>query len=53
MGSTLDGRHSVLDKGFQLLGIFLYLGQHNQIMGCGLGVVKLCDPCFEESAYVP
>ena len=29
VGCTLDGRHSVLDKGFQLLGIFLYPGQHN------------------------
>ena len=35
---TLDGRHSVLDKGFQLLGIFLYPGQHNLGVNPVIGV---------------
>ena len=38
VGCTLDGRHSVLDKGFQLLGIFLYPGQHNLGVNPVIGV---------------
>ena len=40
VGCTLDGRHSILDKGFQLLGIFLYPGQHN------LGVNPVIGRCW-------
>ena len=38
VGYTLDGRHSVLDKGLQLLGIFLYPGQHNLGVNPVIGV---------------
>ena len=38
VGCTLDGRHSVLDKGFQLLGIILYPGQHNLGVNPVIGV---------------
>ena len=38
VGCTLDDRHSVLDKGFQLLGIFLYPGQHNLGVNPVIGV---------------
>ena len=43
VGCTLDGRHSVLDKGFQLLWIFLYPGQHN------LGVNPVIGVGFREA----
>ena len=38
VGCTLDDRHSVLDKRFQLLGIFLYPGQHNLGVNPVIGV---------------
>ena len=38
VGCTFDGIHFVLDKGFQLLEIFVYPGQHNLGVNPVIGV---------------